>query len=927
MSGVRWVGFLLFLVLNSLPITAFAGQNKLLMAAPSAINFAPTYVGSKTSTVVTLINNGTMSLKITGVVVSGAGFSVTGLALPFSLPAGKSANFSADFNPTTPGTSSGAISISSNSAGSPAIISLQGNSITPPQITTASVPSGQVGASYSATLNATGGVQPYQWTLVSSALPSGLSLDSTSGSISGIPQIPGTTNLAFQLADSSAPPHTDTKSFSLTIASPALQISTASLPDANLGNAYSTALAGSGGQSPYTWSAGSGLPSGITLHSDGTLSGTSAQSGTFSFNATLGDSQGATVTKGLVLNVINTLPVGQIPLTQCGVLSATGSTYVLQTDVSSPGTCFSVQADKITLDLNGHTVTYATADSGGQHRHAVLGIACWDYDLQGNPCGGSSATFTLMNGKIVQGLLAAPFSHAVRIGQTNNLSNLTVHHVEITVAAPNSIPIYTNFSNGGANIYSNVLHNNVTAINNRGAFQGMSIKLDNEIAATQPNSIHDNVIIGGAQGGIRETNASGTKIFNNDISMNATYSNDFCIDAPGSNIEIYSNNCHPTQGRGFHLNGNNLSVHDNTINVIEKSTNQEYGAPIASINRVGGVASVVLASAVAQSVGNTVIISGTAGLDGTFVIASVVNSTTFTYNNPGPDISLGAGGNATGCELNGAYGIQVESDLFPSGNITVFNNNVIASANECPATALKMTNISSTSKLNIHDNSFTARRIGSTTKSAHGSAVEIFDGTSSTLDHNTFVTDTTAMHIDYLGGSNLKYTNTTFAKGSNPAASWFLTDFGNTFGGGASINNVFLDSTYQNGASDQYTSIAKSNTAEEFFINWTVILKVVDHAHGDVAVPNANVNINDVTGKSVFTGTTAADGTVSSVLTERHASNSSTQSIVPPDPLTPHTVTVTAACTPNPATFSVSVSSANLPPPGSPIVLTLASCP
>src|SRR6516225_5491746 len=48
----------------------------------------------------------------------------------------------------------------------------------------------------------------------------------------------------------------------------------------------------------------------------------------------------------------------QIALNSCRILDKPGANYVLQNDVTSDGTCFSVQADGITLDLNGHTVTY-----------------------------------------------------------------------------------------------------------------------------------------------------------------------------------------------------------------------------------------------------------------------------------------------------------------------------------------------------------------------------------------------------------------------------------------------------------------------------------------------------------------------------------------------------------------------------------------
>ncbi|MRR55631.1 MAG: hypothetical protein EG822_14180 [Deltaproteobacteria bacterium] len=44
--------------------------------------------------------------------------------------------------------------------------------------------------------------------------------------------------------------------------------------------------------------------------------------------------------------------------TTCGYLDKANTTYVLQNDVSSAGTCFAVIAPNVVLDLNGHTVTY-----------------------------------------------------------------------------------------------------------------------------------------------------------------------------------------------------------------------------------------------------------------------------------------------------------------------------------------------------------------------------------------------------------------------------------------------------------------------------------------------------------------------------------------------------------------------------------------
>ena len=57
----------------------------------------------------------------------------------------------------------------------------------PLQITTSSLPNGAVGQWYSATLTATGGTESYTWSIASGSLPGGLSLNASTGEISGIP--------------------------------------------------------------------------------------------------------------------------------------------------------------------------------------------------------------------------------------------------------------------------------------------------------------------------------------------------------------------------------------------------------------------------------------------------------------------------------------------------------------------------------------------------------------------------------------------------------------------------------------------------------------------------------------------------------------------------------------------------------------------
>jgi hypothetical protein len=62
-------------------------------------------------------------------------------------------------------------------------------------------PIGHVGRSYRARLVGRSGKKPYAWSLVAGSLPSGLSLDATTGRISGIPVAAGDSNLTFRVTD------------------------------------------------------------------------------------------------------------------------------------------------------------------------------------------------------------------------------------------------------------------------------------------------------------------------------------------------------------------------------------------------------------------------------------------------------------------------------------------------------------------------------------------------------------------------------------------------------------------------------------------------------------------------------------------------------------------------------------------------------
>ena len=98
----------------------------LLSASPTSLNFGNVTVGTQSVLPIILTNTGTGSVTITQDTITGAGFSSSGLSLPFTLAAGKNTDVSITFAPTATGSVTGSASVVSNASNSPAVVSLSG---------------------------------------------------------------------------------------------------------------------------------------------------------------------------------------------------------------------------------------------------------------------------------------------------------------------------------------------------------------------------------------------------------------------------------------------------------------------------------------------------------------------------------------------------------------------------------------------------------------------------------------------------------------------------------------------------------------------------------------------------------------------------------------------------------------------------------
>ena len=181
--------------------------------------------------------------------------------------------------------------------------------VVPPQIMTDSLADGKVGKSYSQTLEYLG-TGAMSWTLSGGSLPQGLQL-SSGGVISGEPQQVGDYQFTVLLtATEQTVNNTSAKTLWMTIypadttpsvpdpSDPGVEtapvITTGSLANGKVGEAYSGSVAADG-SGALSWSVtGGNLPSGLTLSSNGAISGTPAAVGSFQFTLTVTATEQAT---------------------------------------------------------------------------------------------------------------------------------------------------------------------------------------------------------------------------------------------------------------------------------------------------------------------------------------------------------------------------------------------------------------------------------------------------------------------------------------------------------------------------------------------------------------------------------------------------------------------------------------------------------
>ncbi len=163
-----------------------------------------------------------------------------------------------------------------------------------------------IGSPFGAAITAEGGIPPYTFAVLAGALPDGLSL-SEGGVITGTPTKEGTFSFVVQATDSKK--QTGVIAVTITVAKSGttttpLVVTLTGPAAGTTGVAFNALLGATGGTAPYSFSVLAGsLPPGLSLSSNGSITGTPTTVGTFTFSVQATDSKGATGTGNFSITV------------------------------------------------------------------------------------------------------------------------------------------------------------------------------------------------------------------------------------------------------------------------------------------------------------------------------------------------------------------------------------------------------------------------------------------------------------------------------------------------------------------------------------------------------------------------------------------------------------------------------------------------
>lgn len=265
-----------------------------------------------------------------------------------------------------------------------------------------------INTSFSGSAQASGGAGTLTYNLVSGSLPTGTSLNTSTGAVTGTVTAAGAFTFTIGVADAFG--DVASNAYTVTVGYPAMSITTASPLAAGYVNGnYSQSLAATGGSNNaanYTWSisGGTSLPAGLSLSSAGVISGKpTGAPGTTVFTAQVSDSvSGLSTTKSFSITV------------NAGVSITTGS---------SLATGYTGSNYSVSLNASGGTGTgYIWTVTSGSSLPAGLTLSSAGL-LSGQPTAAAANSFNITVTDSAANTANQTFSLTVNAGVSITSSN------------------------------------------------------------------------------------------------------------------------------------------------------------------------------------------------------------------------------------------------------------------------------------------------------------------------------------------------------------------------------------------------------------------------------------------------------------------------------------------------------------------------
>jgi len=278
------------------------------------------------------------------------------------------------------------------------------------------------------------------------------------------------------------------------------------------------------------------------------------------------DTEFDTLTGGATVTVDTTIEIDEAWLTANGpapyFLGTEGAEYILQTDVTTPGTAFYVTKRNVKFDLNGHTIFYNSSGQANSYG-VVLYNPFTNTEIPTQPGWQTCTNFECYDGRI-ECLVAGDRCYAV---MGRHSENTLWNNLELLSRGKDSFclwfhwPIDTTFTNNYCECISNETFNR---------HSGPGVVMCNKLTARY------NVIRGGNSAFVAGSNSI--------IEDNVCRHSGFATNGYGgwfyrnANVQFRNNIVIPSNGRGILANaGDNHIFEDNVILHLE-SPNAEFGS-------------------------------------------------------------------------------------------------------------------------------------------------------------------------------------------------------------------------------------------------------------------------------------------------------------------------------------------------------------